>query len=148
MKLILFISLENFEDANLFAGIRKFHKGKEVEFEGLYGFPNDIVAKTAMRAALRKVNEETSLPYSPDHDFDTYEPIASGEVVKLEFQFSPTSTYYRKGDEMRLLIQGKYFIDGKKIHQPFRYHGNKKGICHIYSHDKQWGELFVPFIES
>ena len=75
------------------------------------------MSKTALRVALRKVNEKTSLPYSPDHDFDTLEPLKDGEVAKLEMQLSPSSTFFRKGDELRLVIQGQYFIDGKKIHQ-------------------------------
>ncbi|MBB6482253.1 CocE/NonD family hydrolase [Spirochaeta isovalerica] len=148
MKLTLYTSYQDCDDATIYAGIRKFHKGKEVEFEGVYGFPNDLVAKTALRTSLRKVNEKTSLPYSPDHDFDIREPVSPGEIVKMEFQFTPSSTYYRKGDEMRLIIQGQYFIDGKKIHQPFRYERSRKGICRVHSDEDHKSELLAPFIEA
>ena len=42
MKLTLFVSVEDTNDANLFVGIQKFRHGKEVSFEGSYGFANDI----------------------------------------------------------------------------------------------------------
>jgi putative CocE/NonD family hydrolase len=145
-RLSLFVSLAGIDDANLYAGIRKFRNGKEVGFEGTYGFPRDLVSKAALRVALRRINTELSRPESPEHDFDTMEPVAPGEIVKLDFQFSPSSTFYRAGDELRLVIQGRYFIDGKKIHQPFRYAGNNRGVCRIHSGPETNSELLLPFI--
>ncbi len=66
MKLTLYVELEGCNDANLFAGIQKFHNRKEVNFDGTYGFPNDIVTKTAQRVALRTVNEELSTLIPPN----------------------------------------------------------------------------------
>ncbi|MCP4610144.1 MAG: CocE/NonD family hydrolase [Planctomycetes bacterium] len=110
MKLTLYVELEGCDDANLFAGVQKFHNGKEVNFDGTYGFPNDIVTKTAQRVALRTVNEELSTPYSPEHDFDTLKPLQKGEVAKMELQLEPSATFFRKGDELCLVVQGRYFI--------------------------------------
>ena len=148
MKLTLYIELEDCEDANIFVGIQKFHNGAEVNFDGTYGFPNDIVTKTAMRIALRTVNESLSLPHSPEHDFDTLKPLKKSEVAKLEFQFEPSGTYYRKGDELRLVLQGKYFINSLKVNQPFTYKGNTKGKCKVHSSSKYRSELLMPVIEK
>ena len=147
MKLTLFIELEGCEDANLFAGIQKFHDGKEVNFDGTYGFPNDIVTKTGQRVALRIVNESLSLPYSPEHDFDTLKPLKKGEVAKLELQFEPSGTFFRKGDELRLVLQGQYFISGLKINQPFTYQRSIVGRCKVHSSEKYRSELLMPLIE-
>ncbi len=144
MKLTLNIELEETDDANIFVGIQKFHDGKEVEFEGVYGFPNDIVAKTALRVALRTVNENLSTPYTPEYDFDTLSPLSKGEHAKMEFKFSPSGTYYRKGDELRLVIQGKYFISGSKIHQPFKYKPSSKGKCIVHASNENI--LLMPVI--
>jgi putative CocE/NonD family hydrolase len=148
LKLSLYIELEDCEDANIFAGIQKFHNGREVNFDGTYGFPNDIVTKTAMCVALRTVNESLSTAYSPEHDFDKLKPIKKGEVVKLELQFEPSATFFRKGDELRLVLQGQYFISGLKINQPFTYKGNTKGRCKVYSSLKLRSELLMPVIEK
>jgi uncharacterized protein len=147
MKLTLYIQLEDCVDANIFAGIQKFHEGKEVNFEGVYGFANDIVSKTALRVALRTVNESLSLPYSPEHDFDTLVPLKENEVAKLEFQFSPSATFFSKGDELRLVLQGQYFINKRKIHQVFAYLGNTNGRCKVLSTSKYPSQLLMPVIE-
>ncbi len=148
MKLTLYIALEGCEDANIFAGIQKFHNDKEVNFDGTYGFANDIVTKTAVRVALRTVNESLSLPYLPEYDFDTLKPLKKGEVAKLVLAFEPSATYFCKGDELRLVVQGRYFISGLKINQPFTYKGNERGRCNILSSAKYVSELLLPVIEK
>lgn len=144
MKLTLNIELEETDDANIFVGIQKFHDGKEVEFEGVYGFPNDIVAKTTLRVALRTVNEDLSTPYTPEYDFDTLKPLSKGEKTTMAFKFSPSGTYYRKDDELRLVIQGRYFINGSKIHQPFKYQPSSKGKCIVHASNEN--VLLMPVI--
>jgi predicted acyl esterase len=148
MKLTLYIELEGCDDANLFAGIQKFHDGKEVNFDGTYGFPNDIVTKSAQRVALRTVNEELSTPYSPEHDFDTLQPLAQGEVAKMELQLEPSATYFRKGDELRLTVQGRYFISGVKVNQPFTYRRSTVGRCTLHSSAQYRSELLMPVVEK
>lgn len=148
MKLTLYIALEGCDDANLFAGIQKFHGGKEVNFDGTYGFPNDIVTKTAQRVALRRVNESLSMPYSPEHDFDTLQPLEAGEIAKMELQFEPSATFFRKGDELRLVLQGRYFISGLKINQPFTYKKSSGGRCTVYSSAQYRSQLLMPLIEQ
>jgi putative CocE/NonD family hydrolase len=147
LKLTLFVKLEDCQDANIFAGIQKFHNRKEVNFDGTYGFPNDLVTKTALRAALRTVNESQSLPYSPEHNFDTLKPLQKDEIAKLELQFEPSATYFRKGDELRLVFQGRYFINGVKINQPFTYQRNTYGSCRVLSAPQLTGQLLLPMIE-
>ncbi len=144
MKLTLNIELEETDDANIFVGIQKFHNGKEVDFERVYGFPNDIVARSTLRVALRTVNENLSTPYTPEYDFDTLKPLSKGEKTKMEFKFSPSGTYYRNGDELRLVIQGRYFINSSKIHQPFDYHPSSKGKCIV--HASNVNVLLMPVI--
>jgi hypothetical protein len=41
---------------------KNFTRGKRSTFDGTYGFPNDIVTKTALRIALRAVNDVTKHP--------------------------------------------------------------------------------------
>ena len=148
MKLTLYVELNGCDDANLFAGIQKFHNGEEVNFDGTYGFPNDMVTKTAQRVALRTVNEDLSLPYSPEHDFDNVKTLNEGEVAKMELQFEPSATFFRKGDELRLVVQGRYFISGLKINQPFTYQRSTKGKCTIHTSMLYPSELLLPIFEQ
>jgi len=148
MKLTIYVELQGCDDANLFAGVQKFHDGKEVNFDGTYGFPNDIVSKTAQRVALRTVNEGLSLLYSPEHDFDTLKPLQPGEIAKMELQFEPSATFFRQGDELRLVVQGRYFISGLKINQPFTYKRSTSGHCTIHTSAQHSSELLLPVIEK
>ena len=148
LKLVLYIELDGCDDANIFAGIQKFHDGKEVNFDGTYGFPNDIVSKTAQRVALRTVNETLSTPYSPEHNFATLKPLQRGEIAKMELQFEPSATYFRKGDELRLVVQGQYFISGAKINQPFTYKRNTVGTGKVHTSAQCRSELWLPIIEK
>ena len=148
IKLTLYVELKDCDDANIFAGIQKFHNGKEVNFNGTYGFPNDIVTKSAQRIALRTINENLSNPSSPEHDFDTLKPLNKGEIAKLELQFEPSATYFRKGDELRLVLQGQYFISGHKINQPFDYLKMDSGKLIVHSSESYKNELLLPMIQK
>ena len=148
LKLTLFIELQGCQDANIFAGVQKFHLGKEVNFDGTYGFPNDIVTKTALRVALRSLNQSLSQPASPEYDFNELKPLQAGEVAELVFQFEPSATFFRKGDELRLVLQGKYFINSLKINQPFTYQGNRNGSCKVHTTAAYGSALLLPVIEK
>ena len=84
----------------------------------------------------------------PEYDFDTLKPLKKGEVAKLVLAFEPSATYFCKGDELRLVVQGRYFISGLKINQPFTYKGNERGRCNILSSAKYVSELLLPVIEK
>ena len=101
-----------------------------------------------MRVSLRKTNETLSSTYSPDYYFNNPLPLEQGEVAKLEFQFSPSATFFTKGDELRLLVQGKWFINSFRIHQVFDYEGNEKGNCIVRSSKKYPSNLLIPRIEK
>jgi uncharacterized protein len=149
MQLTVHVELERCDDAYLFAGLQKYHHGKEVSFEGTYGFENDIVSKGALRVALRSVNKDLSLPYWPEYDFDTPKPVGPGEIVQLVFQLEAAATYYRRGDELRLTIQGRNFISGRIIDQPFRFPHNKTGTCKIHTQlEGGPNQLLLPIIDK
>lgn len=97
---------------------------------------------------LRAVNKTTSLSYLPDYDFDTPKPLKKGEVVKLEFRLADTAIYFRKGDELRLAVQGRSLISGNIIHQPFRYPLNKGCRCKLRTSAEYRSELLMPVIEK
>lgn len=87
-------------------------------------------------------------PHAPEYDFDTLKPLQAGEVAKLVFQFEPSATFFQRGDELKLVLQGKYFISSVKINQPFGYVGNANGRCRVH-HDTQYAShLLMPMIQA
>jgi predicted acyl esterase len=146
MTLKLYVAIEGNEDANIFAGIQKFHNGKEVTFDGTYGFAYDLVTKTAMRVALRSYDEAVDAPHAPEHNFTMLQPVAEKQVVPLILHFEPSATLFRRGDVLRLILQGRYFISSLKINQPFGYLENDGGHCQIHSSNQYPSQLWLPMI--
>lgn len=109
MKLRLHVELVGGADAHLFVAVRKFRGGRQVCFEGSYGFGRDGVTKGWLRVAHRRVDEERSDPYRPVHPCDRPEPLAAGQVVPVEIELLPSSTLFRRGEELRLDVQGHWF---------------------------------------
>jgi predicted acyl esterase len=148
MKLTLFVSLEGIDDANLFIGIQKFHDGEEVDFEGSYGFANDVVSKGFMKVSLSEINEKDSLFYQPEHDFNRQKTIASDEIIKIEISLLPSATFFRQDDELRLVIQGVPLLKYGKFHQIGEYEKSAAGKCHIWSSGRYPSALLVPMLSE
>lgn len=146
MKLTLFVSLEEINDANLFIGIQKLHNGQEVDFEGSYGFANDVVSKGFMRVSLSEINEKDSLFYQPEHNFNRKKTIASGEIIKLEISLLPSATLFRQDDELRLVIQGIPLLKYGKFHQIGEYEKSAAGKCYVWSSNRYPSALLIPIV--
>ncbi|TXI98420.1 MAG: CocE/NonD family hydrolase [Neisseriales bacterium] len=146
MKLTLFVSLENIDDANLFIGIQKFHNGEEVNFEGSYGFANDVVSKGFMKISLSEINGKDSLFYQPEHDFNRQKAIASGEIIQVEISLLPSATLFRQDDELRLVIQGVPLLKYGKFHQIGEYEKSAAGKCYVWSSNRYPSALLIPIV--
>ena len=99
----------------LFAGVRKLSAGREVVFEGSYGFGRDLVTR-----GFLKVN--------------------SGQV---SLELLPSSTFFRRGDTLRLDLQGRYFFPRHPLlgQFPAGYEASPQGTLTVHK-----SELIVPII--
>lgn len=144
MKLSLFLVLTDGDDANIFVGIQKFHKGQEVSFEGSYGFANDVVTKGFMKVSCRKVDTTSGSPYYPEHQFDSTLPIKKNEIICLEISLLPSATLFREKDVMRLIIQGKPLLKYGKLNQIGNYEQSANNVAHILSGKSHQSCLLIP----
>ena len=149
MALKLYIEVQDASDASIFAGIRKIRNGKQVVFEGSYGFGYDLVTKGWQRASLRKVNTETRRPWSPQHDFAVEQLVQPHEIIELEFSLLPSATFFKQGDVLRLDIQGHWFFRRNPLlYGPAYYEKSAKGTCVIYSGGDFDSHLLLPLIRE
>jgi predicted acyl esterase len=134
MLLTLTLSVDGAADFPVVAGVRKFRDGKEVTFEGSYGFQGDLVTHGMLLASHRAVDPQRSLPYLPYHPHTTPELLADSEKVQLEIGLLPSATLFRGGDQLRLDIQGGWFHDRDPVRGQFPagYRTNPKGTCTLY----------------
>ncbi|KTC71675.1 Cocaine esterase [Legionella birminghamensis] len=148
MKLRLWLELIDCKDMNLFAGIRKFHQNEEVFFEGSYGFGLDIVSKGWQKVSLRKINEEESLPWQPEHRFLEQQFLKPGEVVCVELSLLPSATFFHKGDELRLELRGNWFFKQNiLLSQLSKYEPSQAGICRIHCGEEYDSCLLIPLLK-
>jgi hypothetical protein len=110
MKLRLHVEARGADDLLLFVGVRKLRDGREIVFEGSYGFGRDLVTRGWLKASHRQVDELRSAPWRPFLRHDREEKLAPGEVVAVEIELLPSATLFRQGDVLRLDIQGHYFF--------------------------------------
>jgi predicted acyl esterase len=134
MSLRLRISLDGADDANLFVGVEKWRGGQYVPFEGSYGYGRDRIADGRLRLALR---ESLHAPH----------PLRPGEIVDVDIDLSASATLFRAGDELRLLIAGRYLEPVNPLfgHMPARYAPSRRGRAVVH-----WGPgasaLTIPVI--
>jgi putative CocE/NonD family hydrolase len=109
-------------DAHVFVGVDKVRGGRRVGFEGSYGFGDDLVTHGMLRVALRRTADDgdgvdesgedrsASPVWSPHHPYDRYEPVAPGTVVALDIELHASATRFEAGDELHLVVQGRWFF--------------------------------------
>lgn len=148
MLLTLTLSVMGAEDFPVIAGVRKFRDGKEVTFEGSFGFQGDLVTHGMLMASQRAQDTERSLPYQPFHPHTSHEPLTDGEQVTLQIGLLPSATLFRAGDELRLDIQGRWFHHRDPVHGQFPagYHTNAKGTCTLHLGLETGCTLMIPVL--
>jgi uncharacterized protein len=108
MALRLWIKAQDANDLVVFAGIRKFRAGVEVTFEGSFGFSGDMVSKGWQRAAHREIDDRLSTPAQPVHTHDRAEPLAPGEIVRVDIALRQHATRFLKGDLLQVDVRGDW----------------------------------------
>ena len=108
MALRLWIKAQDASDLVLFAGIRKFRTGAEVTNEGSYGFSRDMVSKGWQRAAHREIDDHLSTPAQPVHTHVRAEPLAEGEIARIDIALRQHATRFLKGDILQLDLRGNW----------------------------------------
>lgn len=108
MKLCLELEADQ-PDVSLFAAVRKLREGRELGFEGSYGFNRAPVTIGFLRAAHRQLDDQLSRPWQPVHTHSELQPLSPGQGVRLELELLPSATVFFPGDTLRLDLQGTWF---------------------------------------
>jgi predicted acyl esterase len=148
MLVTLSLSVDGADDFPVVAGVHKFRHGKEVTFEGSYGFQGDLVTHGMLLASHRAQDPGRSLPYLPYHPHTTREPLDNGEKVTLQIGLLPSATLFRAGDELRLDVQGRWFHDRDPVHGqfPVGYHTDANGTCTLHLGPDDGCTLLIPVL--
>lgn len=135
MALRLHVEVRGAKDAFLFAGVRKFREGKEVTFEGSFGFSQDMVSKGWQRVAHRELDAALSTAYQPVHTHRQAKLLGPGEILPVEIALNPHATRFRRGDKLRLEVQGRWFYPRNPFtgQFPTNYQRSPRGVCVLHT---------------
>jgi uncharacterized protein len=148
MKLRLHLEVRGADDLVIFAGVRKMRSGREVVFEGSYGFGRDLVTRGWLKASHRRLDRTASTPFRPVLRHDREEKLTADEIVPVEIELLPTATIFRRGDVLRLDLQGKYFFKRNPLlgQFPAGYDSNHSGTAVLHCGGPYDAYLLVPVI--
>ena len=148
MALRLFVEARQAEDVYLFVGVQKLHAGRVVPFEGSYGYGFDRVTTGWLKATLRKLDPDRSTPWRPVHTYDEAQPVEPGEVVPVEIALLPSSTFFRGGEKLRLVVQGRWFSPRNPFFGQFpaAYERGPWGSCVLHCGAEHDARLRIPII--
>jgi uncharacterized protein len=142
------LELRGTGDATLFAGVEKWRDGRPVHFEGSYGYGLDRVTTGWLRASHRALDAERSQPWAPVHTHLDRRPLAPGEVVDADVALRPSATRFRAGDELRLVVRGRWLSSRNPLwgQLPAAYEAAGAGTAVLHCGGRTGAHLLVPAI--
>lgn len=148
MKLRLHVEARGADDLLLFAGVRKLRDGREITFEGSYGFGRDLVTRGWLRASHRALDAAHTTAWRPVHTHARAEPLAPGQIVAVELELLPSATFFRTGDVVQLDVQGRYFFRHHPLFGQFpaQYEASTAGTGVLHVGDSHDAHLLVPIV--
>lgn len=145
MKLKLWVAVDEGDDMDLFVGVRKFDaEGREVTFFAKTGYTKGPVAMGWLRASQRALDEERSTLWQPVLAHEDATPLTPGEIVPVEIEILPSSTLFKAGETLQLVIQGRDLFD-----HPALAHGYpvNQGMHTVYAGGEFDSHLLIPVID-
>lgn len=112
-RLHLTLSISEGSDADLFVTLQKLDRDGNMVYFPYHSFINDgYVAWGWLKASKRKLADHA---YGDEvaHTFlaQDAEPLRPNEKVELDIGIQPSATLFRKGESIRVVIQGRDFND-------------------------------------
>ncbi|MFH1032160.1 MAG: CocE/NonD family hydrolase [Chloroflexota bacterium] len=148
MKLKLLVSAAGSDDMDLFVGVKKLdRRGNEVYFPDFNHIENGQVATGWLRVSHRELDPEKSTPFQPWLKHKRALKLKEGEIVPVEIEILPSSTLFRGGESLELVVKGTEIITGNLM--PPRYEHIEtvnKGKHIIYTGGKYDSHLLLPVI--
>ena len=107
MALRCFMSIESGFDLDLFVGVRKFDaQSREVEFWNRLS-RHDIVTRGWLRASRRPDPASLGDSLLPAPDLDKEKAVVPNEVMELNVEILPSSTFFEAGSSLVLELRGR-----------------------------------------
>jgi predicted acyl esterase len=148
MALRLYVAVEGTDDVDLVVGVEKWRTDQYIGFEGSYGFGRDRITTGWQSASLRALVDQRSRPFQPVPAFTRRQPLTPGEVVPVDIALGASSTLFRRGEQLRLVVAGRWLWPRNPFtgQFPAAYATRRSGTCTIHWGPERPARLLVPVI--
>ncbi|MFD8988166.1 CocE/NonD family hydrolase [Streptomyces goshikiensis] len=148
MALRLYVELHDADDLDLVVGVEKWSGGRFVPFEGSYGYGRDRVATGWQNLALRALDADLSRPFEPVPACLVREPVPAGQVVPVDIALGASSTLFRAGEQLRLVVAGRWLSPRNPLtgQFPASYRTRTRGRCTLHWGPDRPARLLLPVI--
>ena len=151
MNLKLWVSSNEADDMEIFAGIKKLDRqGNEVNFPDFNHIEQGQVATGWLRVSHRKLDDEKSTIIQPWHKHEQELKLKKGEIVPIEIEILPSSTYFKQGETLVVVIKGNEIIKGTSspgLSTRYEHHETvNQGIHHVHTGGNYDSQLIIPII--
>lgn len=145
MRLKLWISTDRGDDLDVFVAVQKLDAaGREVCFEGRENHAGGPVSNGWLRVSHRALDRERSRPFQPVLTHDRVQLVEPGQIVGVQIEILPSSTSFKAGESLRLVISGADIYSHAMLHHRERCNAGNHTLHLGGSYDSS---LLVPFVE-
>jgi predicted acyl esterase len=149
MKLKLVVEAIGSDDMDLFVAIQKLDaSGTPAPFVFYAMMENGSVALGWLRVSHRELDLARSTPEQPFHTHLREQRLQPGERVPVEIEIWPSSTLFRAGERLRVVVQGQDVHRDALPNAPFARHENTRnhGVHVIHTGGATDAHLLIPVI--
>jgi predicted acyl esterase len=149
MKLRATVEAEGADDMDLFVAVHKLDaNGAYVPFVFYSMLENGPVALGWLRVSHRELDPVRSTPQQPVHTHAREQLLQPGERVAVDIEIWPSSTRFRAGEQLRVVIQGQDVQQEGLPNAPFARHERtrNRGAHVIHTGGTTDSHLLIPVI--
>jgi predicted acyl esterase len=150
-KLRLWVEAEGADDMDLFVALQKLDaNGDPVGFIFYAFYDNGPVALGWLRASHRALDAARSTPCQPVHLHTKEDLLKPGEPVAVDIELWPSSTLFRAGETLRVLVKGSDIYTDALPNLPFARHEDLRnaGTHVIHTGGAYDSHLLVPVVPA
>lgn len=142
----LWVSTTAGTDMDLFVGLKKLDRsGDEVHFYAKAGYQKGVAAMGWLRVSERALDDARSTPWQPVLSHADPQPLTPGEVVPVDVEILPSSTLFRAGESLQLVVQGADLFEHVALGHAYSAEVNQ-GTHRVHTGGDHDSHLLVPRI--
>ncbi len=132
------------DDMALFVAVNKLDgQGRSVRFLGSVGNRDDVVTRGFCRVSRLELDADESTEYLPVLTGTSHRPLAPGEVVPVDVELYPSSTFFAAGESLELIVSSDEIVSSP----PYRKDVSvNRGVHVIHCGGDRDSHLLVPIV--